>query len=72
MAFADSGDEPPSSGSRTTPRPVETIAITQGEAVRRITLLGQIVTAMYAPNGWLSAAGFSSIRRSRHPKLLQS
>jgi len=24
------------------PRPVETIAITQGEAVRRITLLGQI------------------------------
>jgi len=27
---------------RTTPRPVETIAITQGEAVRRITLLGQI------------------------------
>src|SRR4028119_176148 len=39
-----SGNEPPSSvaAQGLPPRPVETIAITQGEALRRITLLGQI------------------------------
>ena len=39
-----SGNEPPSSAATQglPPRPVETIAITQGEAIRRITLLGQI------------------------------
>src|SRR4028119_2064056 len=39
-----SGNEPPSSAATQglPPRPVETIAITQGEALRRITLLGQI------------------------------
>lgn len=40
----NSGNEPPSEASAQglSSRPVETIAIAQGEAVRRITLLGQI------------------------------
>jgi len=50
MAFADSGNEPPSSAaSGLDYRPVETIAITQGEAVRRITLLGQIEASEQQP-----------------------